>query len=79
MSWTTERARLAAAKRHHPEADHSDLERDLAAARLELAAQRVADGLPPLSDEQRARIAVLLVPALAEAPAGLKAGDGHAA
>ena len=75
MSWTRERARLAAAKRHHPEADHSNLERDLAAARIEAAAQRIADSLPPLTNEQRARIGVLLAPALAGAPAAKEAND----
>ena len=33
--------------------------------RLEEAARRVAEQLPPLTDEQRARIAALLAPALA--------------
>ena len=69
MSWTRERARLAASKRHHPEADHTTIERDLAAARVEAAAEKVAAGLPPLSAEQRARIGVLLAPALAGAAA----------
>ena len=69
MSWTRERARLAAAKRHHPEADHADLEQDLVAARVEAAAQRIADSLQPLTSEQRAKIGVLLAPALAGAPA----------
>lgn len=32
---------------------------------LEEAARRVAEQLPPLTDEQRARIAALLAPALA--------------
>jgi len=58
------RARLAAHKRHHPDADHSALERDLAAARVEEAARRVAADLPPLTAEQRARIGALLAPAL---------------
>lgn len=68
MSWTHARARLAAAKRHHPDADHTPLERDLALARVEAAAQKVADALPPLTAEQRAKIASLLAPALAGVP-----------
>jgi hypothetical protein len=57
-------ASIAAQARHHPDADRSQLESDLQAARIEAAAQKVADSLPPLTAEQRARIGALLMPAL---------------
>jgi hypothetical protein len=76
MSWTEARARLAAAKRYHPEADHTALERDLAVARVEAAAQKVADSLPPLTAEQRARIGALLMPALAGLHQAVESSDG---
>lgn len=44
---------------------------ELRAARVEAAAEKIADALPPLTNEQRARIGTLLAPALA----GLSAAD----
>jgi hypothetical protein len=62
-STTRERARLAAAARHHP--DDAEV---LAAARDRLRAAvaedyitRIVDTAPPLTAEQRARLAVLLL------------------
>ena len=62
-----ERARVANAIRHHPD-DHEAI----AAARLDLRAavaedyiRKLVDSAPPLSPEQRSRLAVLLL-----APAG---------
>ncbi len=64
-SWTHTRARIAATKRHHPDVDTSDLERELRAAKAEDYLRRlVADG-PRLTDEQKARLAVLLRPTAA--------------
>ena len=56
----TQRAKLAAHVRHHPDADHGDLKRDLAAANLEDYIRRTVDAAPPLTAEQRDRLAVLL-------------------
>lgn len=52
--------------------------RELHAARVEAAAREIADSLPPLTSAQRARIAVLLAPALAGAPAA-QGGDARVA
>jgi hypothetical protein len=59
-TWTHHRARLAATRRHDPDADTSEIERDLRAARLEDHVRRVVDEFPPLTDAQRNRLAVLL-------------------
>ncbi len=62
-SWTTERARLAVTIRHHPD-DRAAIEtarRDLRAARGEDYIRRLVDGAPPLTAEQRARIAAILL------------------
>ena len=60
-SWTTERARLAGTLRHNPAADTTELRRDLRAARGEDYIRRLVAAAPPLSAEQRARIAVILL------------------
>jgi len=57
------RARVAALRRHHP--DQPDLvDADAAALKTDAAAeefiQLIVDGFPPLTAEQRARLAVLL-------------------
>lgn len=62
MSALSERARLAAITRHHP--NRADLKgavrRDLAAANLESYIRRTVAAAPPLTGEQRDRLAVLL-------------------
>ncbi|WP_104132654.1 hypothetical protein [Cryobacterium sp. M91] len=65
MSWTIERARVASLSRSRPADDP-----DLVAARLRLKAARVEDYItrvvseaPPLTPEQRDRLAALLRPA----------------
>ena len=57
------RARVAASKRHYGAADSRSLEavRDLHAERLEEHIRRIVDQAPPLSAEQRSRLAVLLL------------------
>jgi hypothetical protein len=50
-----QRARVAALSRHHPE-----LRRDRKAAKVEQYVQDLVDGWPPLSAEQRHRLATLL-------------------
>jgi hypothetical protein len=62
MSWTRERARLAAHHRHHPDADDTALRRDLAAARLEHHIATLVEQAPPLTETQRAKLATLLRP-----------------
>jgi hypothetical protein len=64
MSWTTERARIAALSRSR-KADDPDLitaRRDLRAEKLADHIRQVVDAAPPLSDEQRDRLAALLRP-----------------
>lgn len=64
--WRSERARLAALTRHHPEPDSAEeAERERLRANLRLArASRVVQELvaeaPPLTAEQRAHLAALL-------------------
>lgn len=65
MSWTSDRARLASLSRSRP-ADDPDLlaaRRDLRAARLEVYIKRTVDAAPPLTTEQRERLAAILRPA----------------
>ena len=56
------RNRLGGMIRRHPDADHSDLRRDLEAAKLEDHIRKVVDGWPPLTDWQRDKLALLLRP-----------------
>ena len=61
-TWTSERARLASLSRSRTP-DDPDLiaaRRNLRAARLEDYIRRTVAAAPPLSDEQRDRLAVLL-------------------
>lgn len=55
-------ASLAARTRFHPEEDHTELRRDLKAAKLEEYVARVVAEAPPLSPEQRDRLAMLFRP-----------------
>lgn len=59
-SWTHIRAKLANARRLDPTADITDLQRDLKAARLAEHIAKVVDSAPPLTPEQRDRLALLL-------------------
>lgn len=51
----------AATARHHPEADTTQLRRDLAASHIADYVARVVAEAPPLTSEQRERIASLLM------------------
>lgn len=64
MSWTTERARVAALSRSRKpdDPDLTTARRELALARLEDHIRQVVDQAPPLTDEQRSRIASLIEP-----------------
>lgn len=59
-TWTTARARLAATRRHHPTADLTAERQALRVARAEEYVRRLIDEAPPLTVEQRERLAVLL-------------------
>lgn len=54
------KAKLAAATRHHPNADHDELRSDLAAAKLEAYVAKTVAEAPPLTASQIRRIAILL-------------------
>jgi hypothetical protein len=62
MGWTNTRAKVAALSRSRS-ADDAELataRRDLAAERLAEHVQRVVANAPPMTDEQRVKIAALL-------------------
>jgi hypothetical protein len=61
MSWTVARARLAAAGRYRPDADTSELRRELRAERLADAIKRALSQPPELTAEQRCTLASLLL------------------
>ena len=60
MTWTKTRSTIAVTKRRNPDADVSDLQRQLRAERLEEHIRRVVALAPPLTTEQRDRLALLL-------------------
>lgn len=60
MSVRSIQGRLAAETRHRPQGNHDDLRRDFAAAKLEDYISRVVAEAPPLTPEQRDRLALLL-------------------
>lgn len=59
MSARSIQGRLAAVSRHRPDENHDDLRRDLKAERLADYIKTVVDTAPPLTPEQRARLAAL--------------------
>lgn len=62
QSWTAQRARVAGLSRSRPadDPDLLDARRDLRATRLAEHIARVVDEAPPLTPEQRDRLAVIL-------------------
>jgi hypothetical protein len=60
MTWTQTRSKIASTVRQNPNADTTELRRQLKAERLEDYVRRTVDSAPPLTEEQRARIAALL-------------------
>lgn len=60
MGWTHTRSAIAIALRQDPDADVTELRRKLRAERLEEHIRRVVDEAPPLTAEQRDRLATLL-------------------
>ncbi len=59
------RGTLAATVRHHPDADTTELRSELAAARIAAYVEKVVAEAPPLTADQRARLAALLNPGTA--------------
>ena len=60
MSWTNTRSKIALAKKADPNADVTELQRQLKAERLAAHIARLVDEAPPLSPSQRDALAVLL-------------------
>lgn len=60
MSWTHTRSQIAVKKRHDPTADVTALRQQLKAERLEDYIRKTVQEAPPLTDEQRRRLAALL-------------------
>ena len=52
--------RIAATLRHHPDADVTDLRRELHAAKIEKYVTELAKKFPPLTEAQRERIVLLI-------------------
>jgi type II secretory pathway predicted ATPase ExeA len=62
VSWTHTRSKIAIAKKKNPRADVTELRRQLKAERLAEYITRTVDAMPPLTNEQRDRLALLLRP-----------------
>lgn len=60
MSARTIQGKLAAESRHRPNEDHTELRRAFVAAKLEEYIAKVVAEAPPLTAEQRDRLALLL-------------------
>lgn len=58
--WTHTRSAIAIAKKNNPEADVTDLRRQLRAELLADHVERVVNQAPPLTPEQRECVAALL-------------------
>lgn len=51
---------IASITRHNPDADTTELRRDLAAVKIEDYIRKIVENAPPLSESQRERLANLL-------------------
>lgn len=60
MAWTHTRSAIAVAKRKNPNANVAELQVQLKAERLAAHIEQVVNSAPPLTPEQRDRIAALL-------------------
>ena len=60
MAWTHTRAEIARTKKKDPQADVTELLRQLKAERLAIHISKLVDSAPPLTVEQRAKLALLL-------------------
>jgi hypothetical protein len=54
------RAQLAAATRHHPEKDHTDLKRDLGFAKLEAYLMANQDTIRAMTEDEITRLEILI-------------------
>ncbi len=61
MSWTSTRAKLAGTLSRNPDADVTELRRELRAERAADYIRELVDSAPPLTELQRARLAALLL------------------
>ena len=61
MGWTDTRSALANGVKYHPEADHTELRRELKAQKLENRIRAIADSAPALTSAQGNRLAVILL------------------
>ncbi|WP_153275297.1 hypothetical protein [Rhodococcus sp. P1Y] len=52
--------KLGTNRRHYPNGDHTDLETELATSKIEDKVREIVAAAPPLTEEQRGRIAALL-------------------
>jgi len=62
VAWTHTRSKIAQVKKSDPEADVTDLRRQMKAERLEAHIDNLLSTAPPLTNEQRDRIARLIAP-----------------
>lgn len=62
MSWTKTRSEIAHAKRRDPNADTTELRRKMREERAAEYIKKLVDDAPPLTADQRARLAELLAP-----------------
>jgi len=60
MGWTHTRSAIANTKRVDPQADVTELVRQLKAERLAIHISKLVDSAPALTAEQRAKLALLL-------------------
>jgi hypothetical protein len=62
VSWTHTRSKIAIQKRRNPDADVTELRRQLKAERTAEYIEKVLADWPPLTDQQRTALAELLKP-----------------
>lgn len=62
MSWTHTRSKIANEKRKNPDADVTELRRQLKCERASEYIREIVDAWPPLTNEQRTKLAELLTP-----------------
>lgn len=60
--WKRTRSRLANTKKHDPHADVTELRRQLKTERMAAYIREMVDAMPPLTEEQRSRLASLFRP-----------------
>lgn len=63
--WKRTRSKLANTKKRDPDADVTELRQQLKTERMAAYIREMVDAMPPLTDEQRARLAALFCPSAA--------------